>query len=253
MFESRISARAKEKPLCSGKLDADISSWLWYGRSCKEMCGAVLRASEQNNPARTGKKRAQHENSWKKCSKTFCKSIISMSTKILSDANLLRLTNRDAWWCHSVCSTCCRLLQVVRAFLVLLQLGRVLFLVRAQYDPIILLFLWWYLLFGNVLDIVRLPDTDQQWSTMLSLPFFSWHSWWRWSRALWCNKKPSLRPISSLWVTQFEHQVRSSWVLDLPLRICNMCKSNNGNTSGIVLRLWSWTFHELRYCQDLQR
>ena len=53
------------------------------------------------------------------------------------DANLLLLTNRDAWWCHSVCSTCCRLLQVVRAFLVLLQFGRVLLLVRSQYGPII--------------------------------------------------------------------------------------------------------------------
>ena len=84
-----------------------------------------------------------------------------MSTKNTLDANLLRLTNRDAWWCHSVCSTCCRLLQVVRAFLVLLQLGR-LFLVRSQYGPIILLFLWCYFLFGNVLDIVRLPDIDQQ-------------------------------------------------------------------------------------------
>ena len=50
MFESRICAQAKDKLPCSGNPDADISSWS-DDVSCKEMCEAILRAGEQNNPA----------------------------------------------------------------------------------------------------------------------------------------------------------------------------------------------------------
>ena len=49
IFESRISAGAKEKLLvrASGKPDAEtISSWSMNGRSRKEMCGKILRACE---------------------------------------------------------------------------------------------------------------------------------------------------------------------------------------------------------------
>ena len=42
MFESRISAGASEKLACTGKPGADIFS-------CREMCGAILRAGEQNS------------------------------------------------------------------------------------------------------------------------------------------------------------------------------------------------------------
>ena len=52
MFESRISAGATEKPLCSGKPDADISLWSYdMEGQCKEMRGAILRAGEQNTAA----------------------------------------------------------------------------------------------------------------------------------------------------------------------------------------------------------
>ena len=52
MFEYRISGRAEEKLPRSRKLDPDISSWSYdvEGRA-KKMCGAILRADEQNNPA----------------------------------------------------------------------------------------------------------------------------------------------------------------------------------------------------------
>ena len=48
----RISGGAEEKLPRSRKLDADISSWSYdvEGRA-KIMCGAILRADEQNNPA----------------------------------------------------------------------------------------------------------------------------------------------------------------------------------------------------------
>ena len=49
MFESRISAGAKEKLSCSGKLDAHISSWSYDMQGHAKMCGAILRAGEQNN------------------------------------------------------------------------------------------------------------------------------------------------------------------------------------------------------------
>ena len=61
------------------------------------------------------------------------------------DASPLLLANHNAWWwprcplhllLFASCSTC---LSIVHA---LLQKGRVLFLVRLQYGPIILLFLW---------------------------------------------------------------------------------------------------------------
>ena len=42
MFESGISAGASEKLACTGKPGADIFS-------CREMCGAILRAGEQNS------------------------------------------------------------------------------------------------------------------------------------------------------------------------------------------------------------
>ena len=49
MFESKISAGAREElPYCE-KHAANISSWSHDGRSCKEMRGKMLRTGEQNN------------------------------------------------------------------------------------------------------------------------------------------------------------------------------------------------------------
>ena len=48
MFESRISAVRTEKLPCSENLR--ISSWsLWYGGSCKEVCGTILCVGKQDN------------------------------------------------------------------------------------------------------------------------------------------------------------------------------------------------------------
>ena len=52
MFESRISAGAKEKLPCSGKLDADISSWPCdmegHAKRCvKRYCELTIKTSQQ--------------------------------------------------------------------------------------------------------------------------------------------------------------------------------------------------------------
>ena len=52
MLESRISPRATAKLLCSGETWCKhLNMVLWYGRSYKEMRGAVLRAGCDNNSA----------------------------------------------------------------------------------------------------------------------------------------------------------------------------------------------------------
>ena len=50
-FESKISVGAAEELPNPEKFDANICLWSFDGRPCKEMCGAMLRADEQNNPA----------------------------------------------------------------------------------------------------------------------------------------------------------------------------------------------------------
>ena len=71
--------------------------------------------------------------------------LLPCQKKMLSMYVLLSLwANRMLGGGHSVCSACCCWLQVVRAFYnfhVLLQRGRVLFLVRSQYGPMFFLFL----------------------------------------------------------------------------------------------------------------
>ena len=79
MFESRISAGATEKLPCSGK-SAYLFMVLWHGRSCEEMCGAILWVSKQDDTTnsiqyqlhalttKTSKKKKKW-NPWENCQK----------------------------------------------------------------------------------------------------------------------------------------------------------------------------------------